>query len=156
MRYAIAATMAALLLGLALVAAPAPAHAKANERTAQYRAAARAEAVKRAGPTREERYVARQTKLYSARYGRAVGRWVGLARRVGWTKSQLPTLMKVIYRESRGNPNARSASGYYVGLVQFGRHWVKGRDWRTDPKESLQRCLNSVNAVGWVHWPTAN
>ncbi len=64
------------------------------------------------------------------------------------------TLMKVIYRESRGNP--RADSGYYVGLLQFSPAWVKTRrDWRTDPRESLRRCLNSVDAVGWRHWPTA-
>lgn len=155
---------AAILCGLALwggvcalpYAAPAEADAAAltcsaaqAKKQLQARVAERQRAERREA---EARYVLYQTRKYSSLYGAGVGRWVRLARRVGWPKAQLPTLFKVIYRESRGNPAAVSSCGTYVGLLQFNAAW--GFD-RTDPRESLRRCLNSVREAGWVHWPTA-
>ena len=100
----------------------------------------------------EAKRVLAATRTYSAQYCPAVGRWVRLARGVGWRYPEMPTLFMVVNRESGGDPYAVSACGTYVGLLQFSPAW--GFD-RLDPRKSLRRCLQSVRESGWVHWPTA-
>ena len=102
----------------------------------------------------EARKVAAATALYSSRYSESVGRWVRAARRVGWSWSDVPTLMLVIRTESGGDPNA--FSGYYAGLLQFGPDWWSGR-W--DPYHgptSLAHGKRAHDADGWTPWPWVN
>jgi len=99
----------------------------------------------------EARRVAAATALYSSRYGESVGRWVRAARRVGWSWSDIDTLMLVVYTESKGDPHAWS--GYYAGLMQFGRPWWEGK-W--DPfhgPTSLAHGKRAHDANGWTPWP---
>jgi len=82
----------------------------------------------------EARHVERATKLYSAKYGKDVGRWVWLARDTGWSWNEMPTLMYILYRESRGNPRAKNPSSTASGLLQFlAFHWDGSGKWRFDP-----------------------
>ena len=82
----------------------------------------------------EARHVERATKLYSAKYGKDVGRWVWLARDTGWSWGEMPTLMYIIHRESRGDPRAKNPSSTASGLLQFlAFHWDGSGKWRFDP-----------------------
>jgi hypothetical protein len=63
------------------------------------------------------------------------------------------TLMLVVRTESGGDPNALSPSGYYAGLMQFGRPWWEGK-W--DPfhgPTNLAKGEQAHDANGWAPWP---
>ena len=52
--------------------------------------------------------------------------WWGLARTVGFTDEQMPTLDRIIYRESRCDPtqlNAADPNGGSISLTQINRFW---------------------------------
>lgn len=52
--------------------------------------------------------------------------WWGLARTVGFTDQQMPTLDRIIYRESRCDPtqlNAADPNGGSISLTQINRFW---------------------------------
>lgn len=54
------------------------------------------------------------------------GEWWSLARQVGFTESMLPTLDRIIYRESRCDPtqhNAADPNGGSYGLAQVNGFW---------------------------------
>jgi hypothetical protein len=56
------------------------------------------------------------------------GQWWELARRVGWTEANLPTLDYIIYRESKGDPNVWNKQDPMGGsrcLVQINGFWTK-------------------------------
>ena len=56
------------------------------------------------------------------------GQWWELARRVGWSESNLPTLDYIIYRESKGDPsvwNKQDPAGGSRCLVQINGFWTK-------------------------------
>ena len=99
----------------------------------------------------EARRVAAATALYSSRYGESVGRWVRAARRVGWSWSDIPTLMLVVRTESNGDPSA--FSGYYAGLMQFGRPWWEGKWNPYHGPTSLAHGKRAHDANGWKAWP---
>lgn len=48
--------------------------------------------------------------------GSGVARWMPLARWAGWPTGALPTLQRVMWRESRGNPLAVNRSSGCAGL----------------------------------------
>ena len=102
---------------------------------------------------REAKRVLAATKEFSSFYGSRVGRWVNLCRRSGFSWPNIAICMKVINRESRGDPKA--FSGYYAGLWQMSPSWWLGRFDPYDPVAQTRRAARSVDAVGWVHWPTA-
>ena len=99
----------------------------------------------------EARRIASATALYSARYGESVGRWVRAARRVGWSWADIDTLMLVVYTESKGDPHAWS--GYYAGLMQFGRPWWEGKWNPFHGPTSLAHGKRAHDADGWTPWP---
>ena len=99
----------------------------------------------------EARKVAAATALYSSRYGESVGRWVRAARRVGWAWADIPTLMLVVRTESNGDPSA--FSGYYAGLMQFGRPWWEGKWNPYHGPTSLAHGKRAHDANGWKAWP---
>lgn len=159
------ATTALLLSAIALAAvmawaAPCEAYSprrgvyyrEALEAQAKARAAARAAARREAAREREARRVRKATARYSALYGSAVGRWTRLARRVGWSWREMPTLMRIVYGESRGYPSA--TNGQYRGLLQHGSYWYACY-WSFDPyvpRQSLRYGLKLKRLCGWDSW----
>lgn len=136
--------MRALLLSVlcgGLVLAPLPAAAQAAPAGACTIAEARAHKadayrayVRAAKRYREEcRRLAAQ-KRYAELYGSAVARWTRLGRRVGYTWTELPTLMRVIDRESGGDPQIPNSAGSgALGLMQVMPEWADGsKGWYWD------------------------
>jgi len=155
MNHAYAKIAIVLLFGALLFAHPDPALAasgavSASEAHARVHAAARAVARAEAR-LREAKHVESATRLYSGVYGANVGRWVWTARRVGWRWSEIPTLMLVVRTESGGNPNAWS--GYYAGLMQFGRPWWEGKWNPFHGPTNLAKGEQAHDANGWAPWP---
>jgi len=164
----IATLLAGLLLGAACLAGAGTAgaatgtepcgvtQAKRDVRTA-HRAYVRA-----ASRYREAQRVLSQTRTYSARYGAAVGRWLFPARRAGYAWWEMPILMRVIDRESGGNPAIPNASGSgALGLLQIMPEWADGskgwywKQWglpslwsRTSAWESLRHGSH----MAWINW----
>jgi hypothetical protein len=101
---------------------------------------------------REARHVADATRTYSALYGTSVGRWVHLARRVGWPWSQMGTLLRVVDRESGGNPYAKNPVSTASGLLQFLSGWWAGKWNPFDPRQSLRHGWYAVRDGGWSPW----
>lgn len=91
------------------------------------------------------------TNRYVAIWGRSTGRWVPLALSAGWAKAELDTLMRVIYRESRGDP--RATNGQYRGLLQLAHCWWAGHD-PYDPAVNLRLGLHVRRTCGWRAWST--
>lgn len=119
--------------------------------------AAHARVVSLTKQLRTARYVEDKTIIYSHAYGTPVGRWVQLALQVGWKKSSLGGLMAVVYRESRGNPQARNPSSGAAGLLQFMPQWYTGQ-WSFpafdpyNPKVNLKMGLRLYKQQGWTPW----
>jgi len=111
------------------------------------RAVARAEA-----RLREARRVLAATERATALYGARTGRWARLARRVGWRWDELPTLLRVVYGESRGRH--RATNGQYRGLMQHGAYWYSVY-WSFDPykpRASLLYGRKLKRLCGWEQW----
>ena len=154
MRYAILA-LAATLACWGALAAPAPAaagYACSAEQAYKDYSAARTARIRAERRESEARYVLSKTRYYSSVYGSPVGRWVRLARRVGWPRYEIPVLMRVMYGESRGYPTA--TNGQYKGLMQHGSYWYADY-WSFDPynpQQSLLYALKLKNLSGWEQW----
>jgi len=101
---------------------------------------------------REARHVLSATKSATERYGSRVGRWTRLSRRVGWPWRAFPTLMYVIHRESRGDPNAKNPASTASGLLQFLSGWWAGKWSPFDPKQNLRHGYKAWRDVGWQPW----
>jgi hypothetical protein len=106
----------------------------------------------------EARYVESTTRVFSDRYGGSVGRWVWLARDVGWPKTCIPQLMYIITRESGGNPSAKNPTSTASGLLQFlAFHWNGTGDYGWlfnpfDPRDNLRYGLKLYQKQGWTPW----
>lgn len=101
---------------------------------------------------REARRVLAQTERATTLYGAPVGRWVRLARRSGWRWDEVPTLMRVVYGESRGDPGA--TNGEYCGLMQHGAYWYAAY-WSFDPYDPASSLLYGrklKRLCGWGQW----
>lgn len=164
MRYACKLFIGALvLLGVYGVAAVGPVPASAGSVECTVRQAQRdVAAAKRAVATAEARlsearYVLSATKTATASYGSSVGRWVRLSRQSGWSRATIQQLTYVIYRESRGMPNAVNSSSGAAGLLQFMPQWYTG-EWDMkpfdpfDPKKNLQMGWWLYKRQGWTPW----
>ena len=108
---------------------------------------------------RDARHVESQTRLYSARYGSVVGRWVWLADDVGWPDSQWPTLFLVIDRESGGYPGIMNSQGSgAAGLLQLMAGWYAGDYYDfppfnpLDPRKNLYYGYLGWKVSGWTPW----
>lgn len=107
----------------------------------------RAAALKR---YKEADKIYKNTVKYTKLYGNNTGRWVKLSRKVGWQWGKMPTLMKVIFGESRGNHKIVNSLGC-VGLTQIHPCHGKSRAW-------LQNARNNLNFArklaknGWGPW----
>jgi len=166
MRYALAVVLigGALLLWL-LLGTPAGADSQAGHAGActvkqaarDLRAAERA--LERAkAKASAARYVLSATRKYSSAYGSDVGRWTRLALDVGWSRGELGTLMPIVWRESRGDPDAKNPVSTASGLLQFlAMHWDGTGDygWRFDPfdaRANLSYGHRLYLVMGWSPW----
>lgn len=89
-----------------------------------------------------------------ASQGAGVGRWLRLAREVGWPEGDLATLGRIIAAESGGNPLA--TNGQYRGLLQFSAYWYADY-WSFDPydpRQALTYGLKLKRLCGWSSWST--
>jgi hypothetical protein len=140
---------------LVLVAAG---NASTHYKDARTTAAAHAKVVRLANELREAQHVESATVQYSRIYGSDVGRWVWLARSVGWKWQDIPKLMYVIHRESGGSPTAKNPVSTASGLLQFlAFHWDGTGDykWRFDPFNPRQNLLYGLRLFrlnGWTPW----
>jgi len=100
----------------------------------------------------EARYVLGATRRFTGAYGVDVGRWVQLARDVGWPREQLATLMMVIRRESGGSPKAQNPTSSASGLLQFLSPWWAGKWDPFDPRQNLRHGYLAWKASGWAPW----
>ena len=141
----------ALLPAIASPARAADGACSVSEAHARVRDAERALARAQAR-VREARHVESATRTYSAMYGSGVGRWVRLARRVGWPWGQMGTLCLVIDRESGGDPRATNPASSASGLLQFLSGWWAGRFDPFDPRQSLRHGWYAVRDGGWSPW----
>jgi soluble lytic murein transglycosylase-like protein len=105
----------------------------------------------------EARYVEDKTESITSIYGGSVGRWVWLARHVGWDKDDIDKLMYVINRESRGDGGVTNSSSGAAGLLQFMPQWYTGQ-WSLpafdpyNPEENLRMGLRLYKMQGWTPW----
>jgi len=87
--------------------------------------------------------------------------WHELALSVGWPEEELPTLDKVMWRESRCTPDVYSNGNH--GLTQINnihRAWVEELGWTFpddlyDPAKNLRFAYLLWADDGWKHWKTA-
>ena len=87
--------------------------------------------------------------------------WHELALSIGWPEEQLPTLDKVMWRESRCTPDAYSNGNH--GLTQINnihRAWIEELGWTFpddlyDPAKNLRFAYLLWADDGWKHWKTA-
>jgi hypothetical protein len=121
-------------------------------------AKAKREYRKAAKKLREAKHVLKATRQISSIHGASVGRWVRLARRVGWSWIRFGTLFAIIDRESSGQPAVPNAQGSgALGLLQFMPGWYHGQ-WgypafnATSPKQSLKAGLWVYRHQGWWPW----
>ena len=112
---------------------------------------------------REAKHVLRETRYYShhdysdfaGRYVEPgpVGRWVWLAREVGWPWSTIDNLMHIIARESSGCatvPNSQGSGA--TGLLQLmPMHW-EGKFNPKDPRKNLSYGHKLYLEAGWSPW----
>jgi hypothetical protein len=93
------------------------------------------------------------------------GEWHDLAISVGWTESEWSTLSRIIYRESRCQPDAcsKSTSGLRcrdAGLVQANQvhtNWLNQNGWSFpdsmfDPELNLRFAKMLHDSSGWSPW----
>ena len=77
--------------------------------------------------------------------------WWSEARDSGWPEQQLPTLDRVMWCESRCDPNARNRSGA-SGLMQLMPLWWRGKGDPFNPSYNLTRALYVLDVQGWNAW----
>jgi len=107
----------------------------------------------------EARHVLSATRAAGLKYGNGVGRWVRLARQVGWPWATIPDLTKCISGESGGDPTNSngvcrsllqihechaSAFKAVTGLPYFNGVYV--------PRANLKFGLHLWRAEGWGPW----
>jgi hypothetical protein len=92
-----------------------------------------------------------------ALYGKC-GEWHDLAIEVGFKEEDWKTLSRIIYRESRCQPDAWN--GHDAGLVQINQihtEWVEQSGWNYPedmfiPEHNLKFALMLQKASGWKPW----
>jgi hypothetical protein len=84
-----------------------------------------------------------------------------LAVSVGWPEEELPTLDKVLWRESRCTPTARNGGNFGLTQInQIHKEWVKSMGWQypddlLNPEKNLYFAYLLWVDDGWKHWKTA-
>lgn len=150
----------ALLAALWLVTGSALAQANPG---ALYEKGAKREMVKARKAYREALRVSNATRYYSrhdysdfaGRYVEPVkvGRWVALARKVGWKWGCIDNLCHIMARESSGFPGVTNSEGSgATGLLQILRSNVTQPDRLTEPRYNLAQGLRLFKVAGWGPW----
>ena len=83
--------------------------------------------------------------------GSSVRRWLPLLRHEGWPKSQLSMALRVIYRESKGNPRLIGSGGYH-GLFQISWSFSRGRFNLRNPVTNVRVAKQLFSRRGWQPW----
>jgi|GEM_PF-2220806 len=83
--------------------------------------------------------------------GSGVRRWIPLLRHEGWPKSQISMAMRVIYRESKGNPRLIGSGGYH-GLFQISWSFSRGRFDLRNPVTNVRVAKQLYSRRGWQPW----
>jgi hypothetical protein len=83
--------------------------------------------------------------------GASCGLWWPVALDVGWPESELPTLDRVMWCESRCEPRAFNRSGA-SGLMQVLASWFAPGEDPFDPSTNLATALEVWRAQGWRAW----
>jgi len=143
----------ALAVGVLTFTAPVAAHEAVSTRQADRLVTVAKRDLRRAElRLQRAREVRQLTAHFSATFGPDVGRWVWLAREVGWPRECLPTLMAVIARESGGDPRAANPTSSAAGLLQFLSLWWAGRWNPFEPRAALRHGYLAWRAAGWQPW----
>jgi len=83
--------------------------------------------------------------------------WIGNSRLAGFTDDQLPTLHRIMWLESRCDPNAYNPSGA-SGLVQVESWWARACGITPaqlfDPTWNLVCARHVYETQGWTAWST--
>jgi len=103
-------------------------------------------------------------------YATPAAQFAALAINLGWPVSEYNQLVKIIDRESGGNPSAHNSSdpnGGSFGLMQINGFWCKGKSsylqtngilssckMLLDPQVNLRAGLVIWNRSGWNPWST--
>lgn len=80
----------------------------------------------------------------------ACGEWWELAAEVGWPEGELPTMDRVMWCESKCQPHAYNRSGA-SGLMQVLKSWAPADDL-FDPTTNLATALRVWQRQGWRAW----
>jgi hypothetical protein len=98
------------------------------------------------------RYVrATWRRIAHPRHVSGAATWVPLLRHEGWPESQLPTALRVIWRESSGNPNCVGPGPYY-GLFQLWSGFNTGGWNLCNPVVNVRLALQLYHRRGWQPW----
>jgi hypothetical protein len=87
------------------------------------------------------------TVVYSGR----CAQWEQTALDAGWTLEQWPTVDRVMWCESKCEPDAYNRSGA-SGLMQVLRRWFAAGEDPFDPATNLAVALRVWHAQGWRAW----
>ena len=78
--------------------------------------------------------------------------WLPLCWHEGWPRSQKATMLRVITRESGGNPTCVGGTGgMYYGLFQIYRGHSPNSDL-LNPNTNINIALEQYHARGWIPW----
>lgn len=81
----------------------------------------------------------------------SVQQWYNLAMSVGWEPKHWPVLSCIIYRESRGQANAKNPNSSATGLLQILARYFPGVNLY-DPETNLRTGLQLYRSRGWQPW----
>lgn len=89
--------------------------------------------------------------------GRPCAQWYDIAIEEGWQPAQWPTVSRVMWGESRCNPNAQNRSSSAAGLMQELAMWLDdcggtSRSDFYDPSFNLRCALHILNVSSWQAW----
>jgi hypothetical protein len=168
MSYAKAVLLIGIVLCILWLAVASAAHA-GNYEDARSVRDTHSRVTRLANELREARHVEGATRYYSTHdysdfAGRTVapvpvGRWVWLARDVGWQWSQIDMLMHIIARESSGSPTVTNTQGSgATGLLQLMPGWYAGDYYNfpdfnpKDARLNLYYGHKGYEESGWAPW----
>lgn len=97
------------------------------------------------------KYVRATWKKIRGPRGSSVSRWLPLLRHERWPAATHPMCLRVIRRESGGNPSLIGSGGYY-GLFQMASSFSHGRYDLRDPVVNVRLARQLFQRRGWQPW----
>lgn len=99
-----------------------------------------------------QRYIrATWRQIRKPRRIRSAASWLPLLKHEGWPTSQLSMALRVIRRESGGNPDCVGSGGYY-GLFQISQSFSRGRWNLCNPVINVRVAKQLFSRRGWQPW----